>query len=55
MKLLLGTCDLESDAHVKSCGCVNWRPLPPKPKWWSKMLDGLGNAVSESLFGGSNR
>jgi hypothetical protein len=52
MKPILGTCSLESGPHPKTCGCIDWQPLPPKKKWWQQALDGLGNAIGESLFGG---
>jgi len=53
MKPVLGICNLENTPHAKTCGCIDWQPLPPKPKWWNKMLNNLGNVVGESLFGGN--
>lgn len=53
MKPVLGTCATQNIPHPQTCSCVDWTPVPPKPKWWKQALNGLGNAIGESLFGGN--
>ena len=43
----------------QKCGVLNDKGKPCKCKgkqgFWSGLVSGLGNAIGESLFGGSNR
>ena len=48
MKPPLGTCNLECDPHPKTCGCIDWIPLPPKPSWWPRWK----HALDKFLFPG---